>query len=69
MLQWLVPISISRVTYIKMRSHLCLFEKRVLTTSFELPKETLRITTEISQDAHGIKIGILKLKICSSFIY
>lgn len=57
MLQWLVPIPISQVTYLKMRAHLCPFEKCILLPPLELPKETLRTTAEISQDAHGIKTG------------
>lgn len=66
-LQWLVPISINQVTYLKTRAHLCLFEKCILIPPLELPKETLRITAEISQDAHGIKTGSTQVKTLLNF--
>lgn len=68
MLQWLMPISVSWVTYLK-TGQLCLFEKRILITPFELHEETFGITPETSQDAHNIKTGVHKLKVSSSFSY
>lgn len=68
MLKWLMPISVSQVTYLK-TSQLCLFEKCILLTPFELHKETFRITPETSQDAHNIKTRIPKFKVESSFTY
>lgn len=68
MLQWLIPISIRRVTYLKTRSHLCLFEKRILTTPFELPKETLNYSWDIT-GCTWHQNWVPKLKVCSSFTY